>query len=188
MVTETDRSVGGRGRNPPGLAIFVRPHPKATDLASELFIDLDTIDHDASVLTPAQLDAVLPQTGPMRMLDQVLHLDIPTMTAVGIKRVRHDEFWVPHHIPGRPLLPGVLMIEAAAQLCSLVQTIGLDLKGFLGFTRCDETSFRGQVVPGDTLYLIARQIEQNRRRFISRAQGVVNGKLVFETRITGMAI
>ena len=157
-------------------------------MASELFIDLDTIDHDASVLTPAQLDAVLPQTGPMRMLDQVLHLDIPTMTAVGIKRVRHDEFWVPHHIPGRPLLPGVLMIEAAAQLCSLVQTIGLDLKGFLGFTRCDETSFRGQVVPGDTLYLIARQIEQNRRRFISRAQGVVNGKLVFETRITGMAI
>jgi len=42
------------------------------------------------------------------------------------------------------------------------------------------------VVPGDTLYLLAKQIERNRRRFISKAQGVVNGKLVFETTITGM--
>ena len=58
--------------------------------------------------------------------------------------------------------------------------------GFLGFTHCDETVFRGQVVPGDNLYLLAKQIERNRRRFISKAQGVVNGKLVFETTITGM--
>jgi 3-hydroxymyristoyl/3-hydroxydecanoyl-(acyl carrier protein) dehydratase len=67
-----------------------------------------------------------------------------------------------------------------------VQTIGANVQGFLGFTRCDETVFRGQVVPGDDLFILARQVERNRRRFVSRAQGVVNGKLVFETLITGM--
>jgi 3-hydroxymyristoyl/3-hydroxydecanoyl-(acyl carrier protein) dehydratase len=44
------------------------------------------------------------------------------------------------------------------------------------------------VVPGDTLYLVVKLVEQNRRRFVSHSQGFVNGKLVFETRITGMTI
>jgi 3-hydroxyacyl-[acyl-carrier-protein] dehydratase len=157
-------------------------------VASEPLVDLSTLDLSRSVISAAEIDRVLPQTGPMRMLDDVVWFDRKESLSVGIKRVRSDEFWVPHHIPGRPLLPGVLMIEAAAQLCSLVQTISLDLKGFLGFTRCDDTSFRGQVVPGDTLYLVVKLLEQNRRRFVSQAQGFVNGKLVFETRITGMTI
>jgi 3-hydroxyacyl-[acyl-carrier-protein] dehydratase len=155
-------------------------------LASELLFDLSKIDLNQVAMVGPQVDRYLPQTGPMRMLDQVVWLDLPAMEGVGLKRVRDDEFWVPHHIPGRPLLPGVLMIEAAAQLCSLVQTIGANVQGFLGFTRCDETVFRGQVVPGDSLYILAKQVERNRRRFVSRAQGVVNGKLVFETLITGM--
>ena len=155
-------------------------------MASELLFDIGPIDLTQTAMPSAEVDKYLPQTGPMRMLDRVVWLDLPRMEGVGLKRVRHDEFWVPHHIPGRPLLPGVLMIEAAAQLCSLVQTIGANVQGFLGFTRCDETVFRGQVVPGDELYILARQVERNRRRFVSRAQGVVNGKLVFETLITGM--
>jgi 3-hydroxyacyl-[acyl-carrier-protein] dehydratase len=48
--------------------------------------------------------------------------------------------------------------------------------------------FRGQVVPGDRLLLLSKEVEFNRRRFISKAQGVVNGKLVFEGTITGMTI
>jgi 3-hydroxyacyl-[acyl-carrier-protein] dehydratase len=155
-------------------------------LASELLFDFDAIDKNAIAMTHEAVGAFLPQTGPMRMLDHVVWMDKDTFVGLGVKKVRHDEFWVPHHIPGRPLLPGVLMIEAAAQLCSLVQTIGANITGFLGFTHCDETVFRGQVVPGDNLYLLAKQIERNRRRFISKAQGVVNGKLVFETTITGM--
>ncbi len=155
-------------------------------MASELLFDLGPLDLTQTALPASEVDRHLPQTGPMRMLDRVVWLDLPRMEGVGLKRVRHDEFWVPHHIPGRPLLPGVLMIEAAAQLCSLVQTIGANVQGFLGFTRCDETVFRGQVVPGDDLFILARQVERNRRRFVSRAQGVVNGKLVFETLITGM--
>ena len=49
-------------------------------------------------------------------------------------------------------------------------------------------SFRGQVVPGDTLILMAKLLEFNRRRFVSHCQGVVNGKLVFDGKVTGMSM
>ena len=48
--------------------------------------------------------------------------------------------------------------------------------------------FRGQVVPGDTLYLLAKEISYRPRKFVSAGQGVVNGRLVFEAKITGMAM
>ena len=80
------------------------------------------------------------------------------------------------------------MIEATAQMASFLNSKSGRVKGFLGFTRCDEVSFRGQVVPGDTLYLLARMRDCNRRRFICHCQGVVNGKLVFDGVITGMTL
>jgi 3-hydroxyacyl-[acyl-carrier-protein] dehydratase len=95
---------------------------------------------------------------------------------------------VPLHIPGRPLMPGVLMIEAAAQLCSIFFRMRYDVRRFLGFTRCDQTTFRGQVLPGDTLYLLSKEMSRNPRRFVSRTQGVVDGRLVFESKITGMVL
>jgi 3-hydroxyacyl-[acyl-carrier-protein] dehydratase len=101
--------------------------------------------------------------------------------------VRPDEFWVPGHIPGRPLFPGVLMIEAGAQLSSVLHRIRAGEERFLGFTRADEAVFRHTVVPGDTLYLIAQQVEFGKRRFVSKTQGIVGDKLVFEVTVTGMA-
>jgi 3-hydroxymyristoyl/3-hydroxydecanoyl-(acyl carrier protein) dehydratase len=80
------------------------------------------------------------------------------------------------------------MIEAAAQLCSVLQTLAIPDVGFLGFTRCDNTSFRGQVVPGDAFYIACQLMERNRRRFICKVQGVVKDKLVFESNITGMKL
>lgn len=124
----------------------------------------------------------------MRHLDWVAWVNPEISQAVGVKIVRHDEFWVPGHIPGRPIMPGVLMIEAGAQLCSYMQQKKLGSEGFLAFTRCDDCSFRGQVVPGDTLHLLALEVERNRRRFVSKTQGVVKDKLVFEATITGMRI
>ena len=113
-----------------------------------------------------------------------------SLQGLGVKHVRDDEFWVAGHIPGRPLMPGVLMIEAAAQLCSLLQRTAHKTRrsSFLGFTRCDDVAFRGQVVPGDTLYLLAKEISYHPRRFVSAAQAITNGQLVFEATITGMVI
>lgn len=124
----------------------------------------------------------------MRMLDRVIWLSESGTSCFGIRTIRHDEFWVDGHIPGRPLFPGVLMIEAAAQLCSFSNTRLGRTTGFLGFTRCDDVVFRGTVVPGDDLYILTAEIDYNRRRFISKTQGIVGEKLVFEATITGMAI
>ena len=157
-------------------------------MAQDTVIDLSKLDLTHRMATQAELDAALPQTGHMRMCDAIIWHDPDFNAGVGIKVVRPDEFWVAGHIPGRPLMPGVLIIEAVAQMASYLNTKSGRVKGFLGFTRCDEVSFRGQVVPGDHLYLLATMLESNRRRFISHCQGVVNGRLVFDGKITGMTL
>ncbi len=124
----------------------------------------------------------------MRHLDHVIWMSDNTDRALGVKRVRDDEFWVPGHIPGRPLLPGVLMIEAAAQLASIQYKARSSEQRFLGFARCDDISFRGQVVPGDDLYLLSREIDFRARRFIAACQAMVDDRVVFEGKITGMVI
>lgn len=157
-------------------------------MAQDTIFDLAALDLNAIVADSKVLDSFLPQTGHMRMCDGIIWHDETPDNGVGFKKVRHDEFWVAGHIPGRPLMPGVLIIEAAAQVASYLNTKSGRVQGFVGFTRCDEVSFRGQVVPGDTLYLLASLLECNRRRFISHCQGVVNGKLVFDGKITGMTL
>lgn len=150
--------------------------------------DIDDIDLDGVAVSAEEVGRLNPQTGDMRHLDHVIWGDWTLGRAVGVKQVRDDEFWVPHHIPGRPLMPGVLMIEAAAQLCSVLYRKKTGENRFLGFTRCDETIFRGQVEPGDRLLLLSEELDFRARRFISRTQGIVDGRYVFESKITGMVI
>ena len=157
-------------------------------MASALLFDINSIDLSQTVCEGAGLDPFLPQTGPMRQCDRIVWADETYTRCVGIKNVRPDEFWCEHHIKGRPLYPGVLMIEAGAQCASWLFRHKYRNLSFLGFLRCDETVFRGQVVPGDEFVILVEEIEATPRRFISRTQGVVRGKLVFESKITGMAI
>lgn len=157
-------------------------------MASNLLFPIDSIDRNLTACGKVEIDKYLPQSGHMRMLDRVIWFSGDGTSCLGERFIRPDEFWVEGHIPGRPLFPGVLMIEAAAQLCSVAHTRLGRSSGFLGFTRCDDVSFRGTVVPGDTLLLLSQEVEFNRRRFISRSQGVLNHKLVFEATITGMTI
>lgn len=157
-------------------------------LASQPLFDLAQIDLDARVMDVAGIEAVNPHRGPMRQLDGVIWADRPSGSGLGVKYVREDEFWVEGHIPGRPLLPGVLMIEAAAQLSSVLYHIKTEDPGFMGFTRCDKVVFRGQVCPGDTFYLLCREVSLRRRRFVCETQGIVKGVLVFESHITGMVM
>jgi 3-hydroxyacyl-[acyl-carrier-protein] dehydratase len=157
-------------------------------LASEPLLDLSTIDLTEVALSPEEVGRINPQCGDMRQLDHVIRFDGDSGIALGVKRITDEEFWVPLHIPGRPLMPGVLMIEAAAQLASIQYHMRTRENRFVGFTRCDDTVFRGQVVPGDTLYLVSEEVSFKRRRFVTRAQGIVNDRLVFESKITGMVL
>jgi 3-hydroxyacyl-[acyl-carrier-protein] dehydratase len=157
-------------------------------VAAELFIDLSTVDLAGEVVSHETVGRFNPQCGPMRQLDRVIWLSEDSLLGLGVKKVQQDEFWVPYHIPGRPLMPGVLMIEAAAQLCSVMRAVRFNDGKFLGFARCDNVAFRGQVLPGDTLYLLGRELSFKQRRHVSAAQGVVDGRLVFEATITGLVM
>jgi 3-hydroxyacyl-[acyl-carrier-protein] dehydratase len=155
-------------------------------VASPLLVDLSTIDLTGIAASAEEVGMVNPQAGHMRQLDHVIWLSPGLSAAVGCKRVREDEFWVAGHIPGRPLFPGVLLIEAAAQLSSFLFKKRANEPRFLGFTHCDKTVFRGQVLPGSDLLLISKEINFGRRRFTCAGQALVDGKLVMETEITGM--
>lgn len=158
-------------------------------MAPKLLFDLSEIDLDQVIYGPEFIEAHNPHRGCMRLLDGIIwEQREPVSRALGYKDIRDDEFWVPGHIPGRPIFPGVLMIEAAAQFASYLTMRLFDKVDFIGFSGVNDVKFRGQVVPGDRFYLLIEGVNMKPRRSICKAQGVVNGNLVFEGTITGMPI
>ena len=155
--------------------------------AAHLF-DISGVDLSAVAIAPDRVGELNPQSGDMRQLDHVIWHDKALAHAVGVKAASPDEFWVSGHIPGRPLFPGVLMIEAGAQLASIIFRLRSQEERFLAFTRCDEVVFRHQVVPGDTLLLLMKEVQFKPRRFICRTQGLVHDQIAFEATITGMVV
>jgi 3-hydroxyacyl-[acyl-carrier-protein] dehydratase len=155
-------------------------------MAPLILFDISSLDLDRVAFGPEELERINPHRGCMRLLDGLIHCDSGYTQAVAFKNVRSDEFWVPGHIPGRPIFPGVLMIEAAAQLASYMTIMRMPGTKFMGFAAVDQVKFRGMVAPGDRLIVLAEGIECKPRRSICNAQGWVGGSLVFEARITGM--
>src|SRR5205823_2775887 len=100
-----------------------------------------------------------------------VHMDTRHHIVVGYKDVRHDEFWVPGHMPGYPLLPGVLMCEAAAQLCSFYTSTHHIMPGdYIGFGGMDDVHFRNQVKPGDRLVLVGKGLKFQSRKIVFNVQ------------------
>jgi 3-hydroxyacyl-[acyl-carrier-protein] dehydratase len=116
----------------------------------------------------------------------VFFVDRSDGTVAGFRDVRDDEFWVRGHIPGRPIFPGVLIIETAAQLVSYYVVSEDPSRGFLGFGGVDDVKFRGTVRPGQRLIMLGKLLENRRRRCVGATQGFVDGQMVFEGLITGM--
>jgi 3-hydroxyacyl-[acyl-carrier-protein] dehydratase len=154
----------------------------------QLVVDPQTFDVAQVVMTLDEIRKYNPQRFEMEQLSAVLRLDTAAGEIVTRKDVTAEEFWIRGHIPGRPLMPGVIMIEAAAQMCSLYYGVAMGSDKFIGFGGVDEVKFRGQVVPGDTLVLLGKVVELRPRRAIFDTQGLVGDRLVFQARITGMPI
>ena len=151
-------------------------------------IDLDSIDLSNVQITREELYEHLPHRFEFMMLSGIVHLDIEQNIAVGLREITEDEFWVRGHIPGRPLFPGVLMLESAAQLASYLSQQLRPTGGFLGFGGLDNVKFRATATPPATMYIVEKAIDVRPRRTICDAQGFIDGKMVFEARITGMPV
>jgi len=154
----------------------------------EPIVDLSKINFGRVLIDKAGIRQVNPQRFEMEHLDGIVYLDTEKGEVVGYKEVREDEFWTRGHIPGRPLLPGVLMIEAAAQLVSYCTHMMLQTDKFIGFGGVDEVKFRGTVVPPCRLVIAGRAIEVRPRRSVCYVQGFVDRTMVFEGKITGMPV
>ena len=131
---------------------------------------------------------VNPQAYEMSQLDGIIWHDLDKLLCLGYKDITQNEFWIRGHIPGRPIMPGVIMVEAAAQLSSFFMKRIYGFTGFIGFSGIDKTKFRDTVVPGDRLYLLGHICKIRSRQFSANIQGVVENKMVFDTIISGMRV
>lgn len=158
-----------------------------------LFIDLSQIDLRAEpVFDKEAVCRVNPQRYEMQQLDGILWYDKEKNLILGFKDITKNEFWIRGHIPGRPLMPGVIMVEAAAQLASFFMKQIFQEPGFIGFAGIESAKFRSIIEPGKRLYLLGLVTKYRRKERTSMVttsvQGVVEGNLVFEAVVSGMRV
>jgi 3-hydroxyacyl-[acyl-carrier-protein] dehydratase len=154
-----------------------------------LLFDLSQIDLKAQPVFDRQsIEQVNPQRFEMQHLDGILWYDENKYLILGYKDVTADEFWIRGHIPGRPLMPAVMMIEAAAQLLSFFVKRIYNVDGFIGFASIDSAKFRAPVEPGRRLLLLGHLTKYGGRKYTASIQGVVDDTMVFETQVSGMRV
>jgi 3-hydroxyacyl-[acyl-carrier-protein] dehydratase len=126
-----------------------------------------------------QLLKSLPHRYPFLLVDRIINC-VGDESCVGIKNVTFNEPQFQGHFPGRPLMPGVLIVEAMAQVGGLIVTQMPDLpKGLFVFAGIDGVRFRRPVVPGDQLLITCELLSLKRKRFGKvHATATVDGERV----------
>ena len=159
-------------------------------MPTEPLINPLTVDFSRVVADREAIRAYNPQRFEMEQLDAVVLLDAERKLIVGYKDVRADEFWTRGHFPGNPLLPGVLMCEAVAQLCGYyVMSQKVMPEGqMLGFGGMDGIRFRSKVRPGERLILVASAKKLKRVASLFDVQGFVGDTLALEGEVIGAAL
>jgi 3-hydroxyacyl-[acyl-carrier-protein] dehydratase len=149
-----------------------------------IFMDNET----PSELTLENVMSLLPHRPPMLMVEKLINV-IHGESAVGIKTVSPNDWYFQGHFPQKPVMPGVMIIEALAQTAAALAMHSLDLydqEKLVYFMGIDEARFRKMVVPGDTLHLEVHKTQ--RRGQVWRFKGIakVNGAVVAEAVKTAM--
>ncbi|MBA4032745.1 MAG: beta-hydroxyacyl-ACP dehydratase [Planctomyces sp.] len=152
--------------------------------------DMDLVDFDKPVFSLDQIREINPQRFEMEQLSAILYVDTENHGIIGYKEVTDQEFWVRGHMPGFPLMPGVILCECAAQLAGFYARKYRLLDGdFLGFGGMNEVRFRAPVVPGDRLLIMAKltRLRQGKRAEFD-FQGFVGTRMVYSGQMIGVPI
>ena len=139
----------------------------------------------------AQLDRVLgmlPHRYPFLLLDRVLELEKDRVVA--IKNVTFNEPFFQGHFPGRPVMPGVLLVEAMAQAGAFITLshLGPDRKTLFMLAGLDKVRFRRQVIPGDQVKIEVKAVKIHRPLWKMSAQARVDGELAAEAELSAMEV
>lgn len=156
----------------------------------EPIVDFSLFDENQLIATKDDINNCNHQRFEMRQLDGILFEDEPTVRVVGFRDTSEDDFWVRGHMPGFPLMPGVVMCEAAAQLSSYF-AVKFDMLGcdVIGLGGLENVRFRGSVFPGQRLLLMVQGTKLRRGGVIvCRFQGWVDQELVVEGEIKGVPL
>jgi len=156
----------------------------------DLILDPSEYDLNNCVADIEEIRRKNPQRFEMEQLTAVVLDDPARNICVGYKDYSPQEFWIRGHMPGMPVLPGILMCEAAAQLCSyFVRKHKLLDEKVIGFGGLDGVRFRDVVTPGDRLVLVASLLKVRPGVMITaRFQGFVRDSMACEGEIRGVAI
>jgi 3-hydroxyacyl-[acyl-carrier-protein] dehydratase len=135
-------------------------------------------------LDRAAIEAILPHREPFLLIDEVLELE-PGERVVALKRIREDEWYLRGHFPGRPVMPGVLIVEAMAQTGAVAVLSEEENRGRIAlFAGIDETRFKRIVEPGEEL-LLECTLEQVRGPIgKGKARATVDGELAARGTLT----
>jgi 3-hydroxyacyl-[acyl-carrier-protein] dehydratase len=131
-----------------------------------------------------QIQKIIPHRYPFLLVDRIIEMT-EGERAVGIKNVTINEPFFQGHFPGNPIMPGVLMVEALAQVGAVAILSMDEYKGRLAvFTGIDKVKFRKQVVPGDTLRLEVEIVSMRRNIGKGMAVATVDGKVAVKGEIS----
>mgnify|MGYP003497654333 FL=1 len=140
-----------------------------------------------SVMDNVEIQSILPHRYPFLLVDRIRELD-PDRRIVGIKNVTINEPFFQGHFPGRPVMPGVLILEALAQVGGVMafKSLGSVGRPVVYLTGIDGAKFRKPVVPGDILRLEVDVLKKRAPFWKMQGRAFVESELVCEAEVTAM--
>ena len=146
--------------------------------------------HATKTIPIERIMEMIPHRYPFLMIDKVVDM-VPDQYAVGVKNVTINEHHFPGHFPGKPVMPGVLIIEAMAQTSAVlvVETLGKASEGKLVyFMSIDEARFRKPVVPGDSMHIRVEKQQSRKNVWKFACTATVGGTKCAEAMICAMIL
>ena len=156
-------------------------------------MSVDTAEKQSDVLETLDIERIMkmiPHRYPFLLVDRLIDV-VPNQSAVGIKNVTIGDIWFQGHFPGKPVMPGVMIIESMAQTAAVlvVHTLGPDAEGKLVyFMSIEGARFRKPVFPGDTLHVHVHKERTRGNVWKFSGEAKVKSQTVAEATYTAMIL